>query len=60
VLKVQLAHDIVERSLAGAVGSAGDWELLHVGDRGDAGGDGDEFRLYSRFLKERINGLEED
>lgn len=60
MFEVQLAHDIVERSLAGAVGGAGDRKLIHVGDRGDAGGDGYKLRLYSRILEERIHGLEED
>lgn len=58
MLEVELAHNIIERRLASSIRGARNGELLHVGDRGDASGDSDEFRLC-RLLEERVHGLEE-
>lgn len=60
MLKVQLARDVVQCSLAGTIGGTGERELIYIGYGGYGGGDGDEFRGAGRFLEQREHGLEED
>ena len=60
MLKVQFPRDIVQCSLAGTIGGAGERELIHIGHGGYGGGDGDELRSVGRFFEKREHGLEED
>lgn len=60
MLEVQLAYHEVECGLAAAIGGVRDRELIHIGDGGDASGDGDKFWGTSGLLEEWVHGLEED